>query len=166
MNMYTGRSVVEPYLASSVVDQARELKDLYKVEVKELQTNTKPVAYGNKHIVFANAKDLIDRVCLIRKYDKVHIKLYADGGRGFLKLGLSIISANDGECSEKIKSTGVKKAIILALVEDCIESYFNMDVLFNLTKINDISYTFHADFKLLLYVIGNCIALKHYFFFN
>ena len=161
-----GLNVVEPYLASSVVDQGRELLDLYKVETHKLQTSSKKnfEKYENKHIVYANAPKLIDRVCTARKYNKVHIKLYADGGRGFLKLGLSIISADNStsDSCEKIKSSGVKKAILLALVEDCIETHFNMDVLFKLTEINNVAYTFHADFKLLLYVIGNCIALFSY----
>ena len=163
-----GLSVVEPYLASSVVDQGRELLDLYKVETHKLQTCSKKnfEKYEDKHIVFANASTLIDRICTARKYNKVHIKLYADGGRGFLKLGLSIISADNStsDSCEKIKSSGVKKAILLALVEDCIETHFNIDLLFKLTEINKVAYTFHADFKLLLYVIGNCIALYIFHF--
>ena len=50
--------------------------------------------------------------------------------------------------------TGVKRSILLAVVQDLPESHTNLNILFELTGLNEVAYTFHADFKLLLYAIG------------
>ena len=110
-----------------------------------------------------------------------------DGGQGFLKLSLSILPPNynpitdsaskDSEDSDKdaintdmkgnnfpfmqIKLTGVRKLVILAIVPDIPETNSNLEILFEKTGINDISFKLAADFKMLYVCLGlqNSVAI-------
>ena len=54
----------------------------------------------------------------------------------------------------KYKLTSVKRFILLTIIPDCKETYKNMKVLFELTQLNDISFLFVSNFKLLLICLG------------
>ena len=60
----------------------------------------------------------------------------------------------DGGGIGHYKLTSVKRVILLAIVPDCKETYHNMKTLFDLTCLNNISFLFVADFKLLLICLG------------
>ena len=62
----------------------------------------------------------------------------------------------------KYKLTSVKRLIILALVPDCKETHHNMKILFDLTCLNDISFLFVADYKLLQICLGYQTATSTY----
>ena len=111
----------------------------------------------------------------------VSIKVMADGGQGSLKICLTILPENydpkldraprdedmedldappvkkrstyaSGGSVNSGKLTDVRKLLMLCIVPDVPETHSNMEILFNLTKINNISFTFVAD--LLLICIG------------
>lgn len=48
----------------------------------------------------------------------------------------------------------MKRLIMLCIVPDVKESYANLKILLDLTKINDIPFKFISDFKLLLIING------------
>jgi hypothetical protein len=52
------------------------------------------------------------------------------------------------------KLTSVKRLLIIAVVPDCKETHANMSILFDITKLNRISFLFVADGKLLLICNG------------
>ena len=135
------------------------MKEHSKVEKHGFQLGTKdPIVYGDKFIVFADAKELINTVASKRGHKEIHTKVYCDGGGGFLKLSASIIPTSD-DLPETIqnenKYTSTKKSILLAVVKDIPENYYNLKKIFSLTNLNHCSYSFHADFKLMLIAIGN-----------
>ena len=53
-----------------------------------------------------------------------------------------------------VKVGGVKKLNLLAIVPAVIEDHHNMQILSNLIIVDDISFLYVADFKLLLITIG------------
>ena len=82
--------------------------------------------------------------------ENVEMKVGVDGGGGFLKITLNIIDLeecaetpkkrakySDGIEKSALKSTGVKKLIILSLAPDVAETHENMCVLWNLLRIQN-----------------------------
>jgi hypothetical protein len=67
-----------------------------------------------------------------------------------------------GSVGRKGKLTGVHRLIMLCIVPQIKESYENLDLLFKLTKINNISFKFVSDFKVLLLVNGQQTATSSY----
>lgn len=106
----------------------------------------------------------------------------ADGGQGFFKICMSIIPKketpiDEDSCNEmtakKIKldshskdsskkSTSVKKLILLCIVPSIKETYNNIKILFDLIRINDISFKFVSDFKVLLIINGQQTATSSF----
>ena len=76
----------------------------------------------------------------------------ADDGKGMLKIKFNL--SKTGHDEEKSKLMGVKRGFILAAVCQVPETYNNMHVLINLTKINEIRYKLSQDLKLINIVIG------------
>lgn len=67
-----------------------------------------------------------------------------------------------GSIGKKCKLSSVHKLILLCIVPQIKESYDNVKLLFDLTKINNISFKFVADFKLLLIINGQQTATSMY----
>ena len=76
----------------------------------------------------------------------------ADDGKGMLKITFNW--SKTGHDEEKSKLIGVKRGFILAAVCQVPETYNNMHVLIQLTKINEIEYKLSQDLKLTNIVIG------------
>ena len=76
-----------------------------------------------------------------------------DDGKNILKIVLNwslLTKADKG----KRKYMGPKRSIILAAVMDVKESYNNMSVLIDLTKINEVEYALSLDLKLMNIILG------------
>ena len=100
----------------------------------------------------------------------------ADGGQGFFKVCFSIapvtpepyedldvnVPTKKRKLTRKVHAsspeTSIKKLIMLCIVPDIKETYDNVEMLFELIKINDISFKFVSDFKLLLIINGQQMA--------
>ena len=107
-----------------------------------------------------------------------------DGGQGFFKICLSIMpedfissSVDDSEYLIPVKKrrfseggsvggsdkcTSVKKLFLLCIVPDIVETYENIKILFDLVKLNNISFKLLADFKLILIINGLQTAKSTY----
>lgn len=124
--------------------------------------------------------------------DGVEIKVMADGGQGFFKISMTVLpknyspeldcSINDSESDDDsnfpkkkrstyaeggsvgkdAKLTSVNKLIMLCIVPEIKESYENIEILFNLTNINNIPFKFVSDFKIILIVNGQQTATSMY----
>ena len=83
------------------------------------------------------------------------IRIGIDGGGTMLKVTINIINT-DKEIVEKYQNkfldSGVKKILIIAVVEDVKESYENLKVIFNCIKgLDRIKYHICSDLKLILF---------------
>ena len=67
-----------------------------------------------------------------------------------------------GRLSKKGKLSSVNRLILLCVVPGIKETHANIQLLFDLTKLNDIPFKFVADFKLLLIVNGQQTATSSY----
>ena len=76
-----------------------------------------------------------------------------DDGKGILKVvwNWSLMVEND---QGKKKLMGPKRSIILAVVSKVKENHFNISVLMNLTKINEVEYALSLDLKLVNIMVG------------
>ena len=162
INCKLGRNIIEPYLCMKVRESSSKLKDQYKVEKHQFQVEAKKenIVYSDKYIVFADAKELINSVASKRGHKEIHTKVYCDGGGGFLKLSASIIPTSkdlNETLTNENKYSSTKKSVLLAIIKDIPETYFNIEKIFSLTNLNQCSYSFHADFKLMLITLGNMI---------
>lgn len=72
------------------------------------------------------------------------------------------VYSEGGSSGKKAKLTSVHRLILLCIVPQVKETYENMKILFYLTKINNISFKFVCDFKLLLIVNGQQTATLTY----
>lgn len=143
-------------------------------------------------VVYADAEEILDAVIENRKLQgNVIVKALADGGQGFFKISLTILPetyspiddsehnqpdsdescelthkrklySQGGSVSKKGKLTSVNRLILLCVVPQIKESYDNVKLLFDLTKINNIPFKFVSDFKLLLVVNGQQTASAMY----
>lgn len=59
---------------------------------------------------------------------------------------------DEGEAGDKL--TGVKKVIVLAYVPDMQESHFNLGVLYNALRLNDLKCYLSCDLKVLNLMVG------------
>lgn len=176
-----GKNSVEPHDREHAANKASLLNHVYKDQILDFEVEDKK---NGKHsekrpVVYANAEELIDVIVNERNLvGNFYVKLMIDGGQGFLKMSLTVLPENyveekelesqdsskrtkyseGGTVSKKRELISVKRVIILCIVPDVKETYNNLKKLFDLTKINNLSYKLVADFKLLLIVNGQQTA--------
>ena len=183
LRVNSGRKSVKPGFANHLTKKGQKLSELYnltylEVDVHDGKRSERPVVWANSEKLLHSISDERGYV------GKLFVKVMADGGQGFLKVCLTILPENyssddesvagcgdfspvDGVISSSKRSaykdgggigsyklTSVKRVLILCIVPDCVESHANMKQLFDITCLNDISFLFVADFKLLLTCLG------------
>lgn len=195
-----GRKSIPPDYFKQVSQRAKTLENVYRSDTLEFDVennaaNQKKAIGGQKNskqkrtvakkitlkqrrpVVWANAEEIlntvIDKRGLIGNY---LVKVMADGGQGFFKIGMTIIpedyisesiadSDEDHSSAKKRKVdkvTSVHKLIMLAIVPAIKETYDNVKTLFDLVKINDIPFKFVSDLKLVLIVNGQQTATSSF----
>lgn len=175
-----GNKSVPHNYSSHISERTKLLEDNYEISTLEFDTkNTK--GKEKRPVIWTNAEKIVTSILekrnLVGNYT---IKVMADGGQGFFKICLSIIPVipesdedlsinlptKKRKLSRKINAsspeTSVKKLIMLCIVPDIKETYENVKILFELIKINDISFKFVSDFKLLLIINGQQTATSMY----
>lgn len=95
----------------------------------------------------------------------------ADGGKGFFKISMTILPKdycqefsedeeippkkkrstyeNGGSLGKKSNLNGVNRLILVCVMPNIKESYDNVRLLWNITKLNNIPFKFVSDYKLL-----------------
>ena len=187
LHSHFGKKSVQPYYNKHIHERGKQLEDLYHVE--NLQFTDSKGNTSCRYLVYANSEDLLTRVCKLRDL-KGHVfaKVMIDGGKGFLKVSLSVLPYDYNPISEEVfnndsdesddsnitqenklvtnsksnKITSVKKLVLLAIVPDIDESHSNLETIIKKTELNKISFILAVDFKLLLIVLGLQNAVSTY----
>ena len=82
-------------------EREKQLEELYHVE--NLQFTDSKGNTSCRYLVYANSEDLLTRVCELRDL-KGHVfaKVMIDGGKGFLKVSLSVLPYDYNPISEEV----------------------------------------------------------------
>lgn len=169
-----GRKSVPAYYEAQMAKNSKILEDIYKEEVLEFDVKN-CVIKKKRPVIYADAEELLD--CIITKRNfigNVNVKVMADGGQGFFKISMSVLPDDNeiqennlkrrhlysegGTTGQKGMLTSVNRLIMLCTVPQIEETYDNVKILFDLTKLNNIPFKFASDFKLLLIVNGQQTA--------
>ena len=115
-----------------------------------------------------NLQDLTNYVLHSRDYSPQHlVKLGIDGGGSFLKISLGIISTEEVDESKSpqqkssrlltnsiARDTGVKRQLIVAIVEDVPETYATVKVMMDQIHVEDVSFIISCDLKVAKILCG------------
>lgn len=183
-----GKKSVPKGIIAHLSQQSKLLEDIYKIGSDNFDCNDKGVK-ESRPIVYASAQELLDSVIDHRKLEgNITIKVMMDGGQDFFKISMTVLPENfvsevdieaenlsdhaekggrsrysdGGSVGKKAKLTSVKRLIMICIVPKIKETHDNLDLLFRLTKINDIPFKFVADFKILLTINGQQTATSMY----
>ena len=176
-----GRKCIIPGYKEHLTSKSTHLNDLYHLTYVDLAVD-KDGTSKPRPVVYSNSKELVEKVCIERKYDgNPNVIITIDGGGGFFKVCATILSndynwnddtddsdtGHHGEKSKPSRSTyaeggtlkegkltGVKRLIVLALVPEIVESNSNFKVIFDLIKLNDIEFKIVSDYKAMLIALG------------
>lgn len=181
---HVGRDSIPSHHETHMSEQSNILAEYYKSEEVKFEVDSE----GNlekRTVVYADAEELLLAVAKYRNFGvESLVKVMADGGQKFFKICVSVYPKNyspEHDCSvgdigtnedttekslykdggssgKKAKLSSVKRVILLCIVPQIKESYYNVDILFKLTKLNKIKYKFVSDLKLLLITVGQQTA--------
>ena len=181
------RSIPKNYF-QHMSKNSKSLENVYTHDIFDFEINNKNEK-EKRPVIWANAEELLDSVLQKRNLvGNCLIKIMADGGQGFFKICMTILPENyspeldcsigsdseeddvpikkrklyaeGGSSGKKAKLTSVHR-LMLCIVPDIKETYENVKLLFDLTKINHIPFKFVSDFKLLLIVNGQQTATSY-----
>lgn len=183
-----GKKSVPFYYRDHASQKAKVLEEIYQCGFADFDVEKKvPSQKEKRPVVYADAESLLSAVLEARnQYGEISIKIMADGGKGFFKMSMTILPKDyceemcnsdsemdppkskrsrydeGGTLGKKSNLNGVKRLILLCIVPDIKETYDNVKILWDLTKLNNIPYKFVSDYKLLLMIIGQQTACSTY----
>ncbi|PAA58256.1 hypothetical protein BOX15_Mlig012838g9 [Macrostomum lignano] len=158
---------VESRLKDSLVTQNRVLEDFFKL--KTLQFELSSSAIGDRAAVLCtDASRLIEFIVQQRGASNFECRLGLDGGGGFFKICVSVVaSTSDHQVHggaaavhesvrrhSQFNDAGVKKIIVLAIVNDISETYKNVKTLLQAVSVVELSAVTVTDMKLANILCG------------
>ena len=165
----SSKKTVQSGLREVLYSKGKTVSDHFKGETKTfLFQQGQSSQEVSRHVVLCNSlPNFLTHVCLLRERPgtRHEIKLGVDGGGGSLKICANIEVSQEKEQSDaersqmqspekkkqaishRFKDSGVKRLMILGIVEDVQESYNNLKVMFDALDIESIHFTLAADFK-------------------
>ena len=117
-------------------------------------------------VLCKDTKELMDYVSTRRSSGSAKLSNFAkigmDGGGGFLKVCLNIVESDEHSPTASplkkkaamFKCTGVKKLLIIGLIQNTSENYDNVRELLNVLDIRNIDFCIATDLKLSNILIG------------
>ena len=166
------RYIIEPKLKQSLIHSNTTVDDNFESAPKIFCSKDGDV---EETVIFCcDIKCLVEK-CIKKRdlvFSKLRFKIGVDGGGGFLKICMNIISEDDedqpvvkkrrlfkdGPEGEAFKDASVKKLLILALVPDVQENYANVATLWNLLHLEPLDeygdVKVAADLKLCNIMLG------------
>ena len=165
LRYWMGSNAVEPGLERQLQLQDRTLENFFCVAHVDMKTGRettqrRAVAYCT------DPAGLIQRVLHQRQVspNEALVKIGIDGGGGFMKVCLSVVPISENFSEQpprsrfaravQFKDSGVKKLLLLALVEDVDECYENLQALLQLLDLQAVSFVCAVDMKLANTVLG------------
>lgn len=164
------RKLIEPNLKEHLSADIHCEDDFFEVKVFDFVfTKDNKTTNISRNILFCkNLKSCVKYVTHKRDVVDPRFKIGLDGGGGFLKLCLSIQSADndpvvrrssrqkysDGVASKRFRDSGVKKLFILAITESTQENYHNVKLLWSSLNIDLLGGTVAVDLKLANILCG------------
>lgn len=168
------RKLFESGLKENLTTLNRSLDSFFEVKkVDVISAKGKKSEVITKNLVFCNdVQNLIKHITTQRNVSgNVHLKIGIDGGGGFLKICVSILSEQsesdtsnsqnnrkkyiEGVAAKKFKESGVKKLLILGLIDNTQENFDNVLQLWSILKLNDLNdFTIATDLKLANILVG------------
>ncbi|PAA90668.1 hypothetical protein BOX15_Mlig012066g1 [Macrostomum lignano] len=156
---------VESNLKKILVQQNRALEDYFDIQNLQFSELTSTAATADTicrpTVVCNDSVKLIAHVAQQRSFNDFHCLLGLDGGGGFFKVCVSIIGSNAkpeigtrGANSRKFCDTGVKKILLLAIVNDVPETYGNIQALLEAIAVNELQIPVTADMKVANIICG------------
>ncbi|CAH1107748.1 unnamed protein product [Psylliodes chrysocephalus] len=166
-----GKKSVPVYFSKHTSERSKLLEEIYHNSMLEFDIEGSK-AKEQRPVIWANASELLDAVVEKRIIiGNVVVKIMADGGQGFFKICMTVLPedyfcenyevsekkrklyAEGGSVGVKPKLCSVNRLLMMCTVPNIKESYDNCKL-----KINDISFKFVCDFKLLLIINGQQTA--------
>ena len=176
---WKGRKFFTPDLAKEISQMDKTLEDFYKVKDVLVDSSRKDEDLDENGKVLRplfycdDVPGLIQYIMQKRGYPgdtQYFVKIGIDKGGCFLKVCLNIekkwdafssprhkrrrANFKDGLFPNKFKSSGVKKLIPLALIQDTTESFDNLELIVNLLDLNSLEYCPAMDIKCGLTMLG------------
>ena len=152
------RKAVEPGLKATLYEKHHQLDTFF--EIRSLQFQKQNEYFNEQAIICNNVEGLIDKIIKYRGIlsDSSIIKIGADGGRGFLKICITIFDKSQSDVHATFSDNGVKKIMILGIVsnKNVDENYFNLKTLWFNLKLHELQKTFTiaSDYKIINMLIG------------
>ena len=164
-----GRKGIESGFAADLSKIPQEIiKKYFKTVYVPFQVmNNKNLEMQRRKFVFCH--DLTGYIKHIKKERgisedvEIEQKIGIDGGGNFFKTCINIIEKKKPEKSppkkkqnksKKYKDGGVKKLLIIAIVQDIAETYFNAKTILKLLEIEKIDFVIATDYKLCNILLG------------
>ena len=177
MKSLKGRGSIESNVKENLVQRDRKLEKFFeikKLSVDVKDSKTKEIIKADRTAVVCNDVDSLVKFIIDERGLAIHdtrVRLGLDGGKGSLKITLNILTkqAEDlnspikkatrysyaqGSQSRKFQDSGVKKLIIIAIIENVTESYDNIKLLLDELDLEKIEHFSTLDLKALNIICG------------
>lgn len=156
------RKGVEAKFRGDLRSRCTELKDFFEVRGMEFQCSQegKIVKAVRNMVICTDVKGLLIAICGKRQgTGREAVRIGIDGGGGFLKICANLTKSEDDlrsptqspakkKASRQCCDTGVKKLMILCLINDIPETYDNVKLLLESLLLDEIAFTVASDLKL------------------
>ena len=170
LRLQFGRKIVESGLRETLSHEKAKLDQFFSADLIQFKDND-----GNpmqRPVVFcSNTVDFIRELMDLREMDSgdFKLKIGLDKGRGHLKMILSMYNPDEvlkckggGRITMKMgigsgddhSLIGKRRIMILAIVPDIPENYNNLQILYDLTSVNQVGYQQTGDLKAINILLG------------
>ena len=165
-----GRKIIEPGIREDLIAEKTMFDKFFTADLLKFQDSDgslmlKPAVYCS------NIIDFVSELMQHRGLDPgdVKLKVGLDKGRGHLKMVLSLYNPGEvmrtkggGRVTMEMgigsgiddSLLGKKKIMIIAIVPDIPENYHNLQMLYDLTRVNTVSYQQTGDLKAINLILG------------
>jgi hypothetical protein len=161
-----GGGDVKPHLREAIVTRGRVLSEHFVWKhISQIikDASGKAVATRRVAILVKDPNALVDYLVNERGIgDQKLVRVGMDGGGGFLKVCLNVMSNSEQsqtaspvkKRAHKFKDSGVKKLLIIGIIQETTENYDNVREILRLLNLNTLHFCLAADLKLCNILAG------------
>ena len=160
-----GKRSIESNLRDFLTDQGDSIQEFFEIKQAEFDVKNSNDKLMKPIILCKDVNAFVRHVLLSRGHlgKAVLKKIGADGGGDFFKVCLNLILDQDQKSPEKkkpagssdrFKDSGVKKLLIIAIVQGIPETYRNVKVIMGFLDLQNFDFTLASDLKLINILYG------------